>query len=134
MGSDNNYVIALVVDANFGDRLGEVARRFDVWVVPSSENRKAVEKLREEKAEGKLGLQISMWSNPIDVSLESAWLGMLNDIELHHGEYSHHPPVSELEVVGTEANHAARVALLAYGYSQITPTKSGFRARKVAAV
>jgi hypothetical protein len=133
MESPAKYVVAVVLDPHYGPNLREIASQFDLWVVPSLDNREAIEKLRAEDNAAHRH-QLTIWSEPKDLSLESTWLSMLDNIELHHGECSHDPPVTTLEIIGAKPNEAARRALERHEYNLIGITKLGFRASKVAAV
>jgi hypothetical protein len=128
------YVVAMVLDPNRGTGLHEIAREYDLWVVNSRENRRTVEELWAAKAAGDVQHEVTIWSNPLDLAAETSWRSMLGDIELHHGEYSHDPPVTTLEVIGATPNDAARAALAEYGYNVIEHTETGFRARLGSAV
>jgi hypothetical protein len=48
-------------------------------------------------------------------SPEEALLGVLESVDLHHGEYSHDPPWSVLEVLGCAPTAAVEVAAAEYG-------------------
>ena len=111
----SGYTVAIVLDPAFGEKLVDVARRFEVWVVPSDENRAAAAACTGS---------ITFWTKRQD------WRGMLFDVDLHHGEYSHDPPLSALEVFGAEVSAEARRALAEYGFTSVEPTSFGFRASR----
>ncbi len=128
------YVVAMVLDPNRGVELREIARAYDLWVVNSTANRRAVEELWAAKTAGEHQHEVTIWSNPQDLASEASWRSMLGDIELHHGEYSHDPPVTALEVIGATPNDAALAVLGECGYGVIEHTEHGFRARIGSAV
>jgi len=132
MTSPIEYVVTLVFDPHTGPKLHEIAQRTDLWVVPSPENREASEAVWA-KQDGARRHELTLWSNPIDLTSDGAWLSLLQVIELHHGEYSHDPPVTTLDIIGAEPNDTARQALSEYDYGIIELTESGFRARKMLA-
>lgn len=125
----SEYVVALIVDPNFGSRIRDVASRFDTWVVPSAQNRPIVEELWADAQRG-CTHQITLWSEPKDLASEETWLSIMHDVELHHGEYSHDPPVSALEIIGTQRSAVADRALKKYGYHSTAPSTLGFTARR----
>src|SRR5262245_45076505 len=125
---EQDYVVAIILDPLFGERLRQVAERNDLWTVPSPVNREVVQDLWAQDKAGRGGHTVTMWSHP-PIAPED-WLGMLEEIELHHGEYSHNPPVSVLEVFGSKPTHEARAALGEYGYLDVVETVDGFRAKR----
>jgi hypothetical protein len=62
----------------------------------------------------------------VDASESSdAWAaGILPDVELHHGEYSHHPPVSTLEIHGAALSPGLQSALQALGFADVHAIES----------
>jgi hypothetical protein len=61
-----------------------------------------------------------------DQSPENMILGQIDSIDEHHGQYSHDPAWSFLEIYGAELTEAVRTKLSAYGEGKITKTKDGF--------
>jgi len=49
---------------------------------------------------------------------------------MHHGEFSHNPPVSIIEVFGGILTTQSERAFRNYGYSELEITSNGFRASK----
>ena len=127
---DIDYLVTVVLDPLYADRLRELAGRTDIWVVSSDENRSAAEAIWAEQPEGSKEFELTIWSKPFDLTIAATWSGILGNIELHHGEYSHEPPVNVLEFIGVAPSEVARQALAEYSYSVIELTASGFRARK----
>jgi hypothetical protein len=124
------YVVAVIVDPAFGEKLHGVATRFDLWIVPSPENQAAVEALWREQAGDRALQAVTIWSSMPDVTSTAEWRGMLQDIEIHHGEYAHDPPVSAIEVIGTDPHPQAIQALAEYGYTHLERSSDGFRASR----
>ena len=127
------YVVAIVLDQSFGEELRKVARQYDVWTVPSLINKAVVERLWAEREAGRNDHQVTMWSRDVDTRTEEAWSDLLADIELHHGQHSHNPPVSELAIFGAQPTAEARKALGEYGYHRIELTAGGFHAARSSA-
>jgi hypothetical protein len=122
-------VVAVVLDPAFGERLREVAAQYHVWTVPSPDNRRVVEEIWQERKGLPEGPTVTIWTVAPSAT-EEGWLGILEDIETHHGEWSQDPPVNVLEVLGATPNDEIRRALLEYGYRMIAEREGGFTARR----
>ena len=62
----------------------------------------------------------------------SLWcIGVLNTIEEHHGQYSHEPPYTILEVIGLSFSQRLRRVFERLGFNSFQDTKEGFRATKL---
>jgi hypothetical protein len=130
MKTPTEYVVAVVLDPLFGSKLRELVSQFDVWAVSSSVHHLIAEQVWQEVKASTSNHQLTLWSSPMNLELEETWRGILQDIETHHGEYSHNPRVSALEVIGSSATAVAREALRKFNFSIIEITALGFRARK----
>jgi hypothetical protein len=116
--------ITVVLDPECGDGIFEYAQRGPVWVTHSDANRAAVEKYWKSKSFD--ANEVSIWSSPRGNSEES-WLGILDDLERHHGEFAG-AGIAAIEVVGAELTAEAREALRECGYEPAEKLPSGFRA------
>ncbi len=129
--SDRAYSVALVVDPAYGDRLGALAVAMPVWIADTPTNRAAAEALWR-RAPSSIPHTASGAITTFQVQpseSRSAWArSILGDIDLHHGEYSHMPPYSALEVIGTEVTDDLREALSEYGLTEVESREDGFRA------
>jgi hypothetical protein len=67
-----------------------------------------------------------------DSGPENSLLSVLDAVDLHHGEYSHTPPLSIIEAFGTEPTGAIQEALATLGFTEIKSTDEGFVARRPA--
>lgn len=124
------YTVAIVLDANFGVRLRDVAARCDVWTVTSQINRTVVEQLWQEAAETHARHEVSLWTSELTGTTTEEWRTILQNIEDHHGPHGHNPPVTTLEVYGATLTDDMRRELGRYGYDTIEPTSDGFRATR----
>ena len=131
--SDSPYRVAIVVDPSFGDQLDALAVRVHVWIADTSVNRPAAERLWA--AHPPTGTSRDLESGVTTFRVDSThspqeWCAaIVGAVEEHHGEFSHHPPVSELDVYGAPATGVLRAAFIEYGFSEIEVTPAGFRAR-----
>jgi hypothetical protein len=123
------YVVAIVVERDFGDELAELAERLHVWVCSTPQNRRQVERMRMRDAQlespstehGVTTFNVSDADSP-----EEMLVGVLADVDLHHGEYSHSPPWSVLEVYGALPTPAVRAALGKFGVNTFSTMGRGF--------
>jgi len=128
------YSVAVIVDPQAGDKIRAIAEQFDIWVVPSPANSPVASQLQRKRVGVRPSTQVSIWSHPFDPQTESDWCAVIDDVELHHGEYSHDPPVSTIEIFGAKMSAAAQKAFRLYGFDLFQDTESGFRASKPKAV
>jgi hypothetical protein len=128
--SAGDYVVFIVLDPAFGDRIIEIGRRNDIWVAPSDVNRDAMDRLRKLVENEPNPPLISMWSTPRTGATEVEWLGILATIEMHHGEYAHDPAVTRLWIIGVLPEEHVVTALRAYGYLKIELETEGFSAAR----
>jgi hypothetical protein len=59
-------------------------------------------------------------------SSDQVCLDILETVDLHHGEYSHAPPWSEVEVYGAQLTPTLQSALVELGFSKFDVTTDGF--------
>jgi hypothetical protein len=127
------YTVGLVVDPEFGARLGAQAARMPVWIADTPANRAAAAALRREApasvphtaAGAVTTFRVASEESPAEWALRA-----LGDVDLHHGQYSHAPPYGALEVVGAEPTPDLRAALAEYGLTEIEPRPGGFLASR----
>ena len=123
--------VGLVLDPYFGLRLETIAQRMPVWVVDTPTNRPYAEKLWAQRKAGHSAADVTTFcvceSNPAD-----DWcLGILDTIDLHHGEYSADPPYQALEVIGANITDEIRSKLASLGFVNIVANPPrGFRASR----
>jgi hypothetical protein len=102
-----------------------------IWVAETPTNRSAAEALWRAAFTG-LPATMSGAITTFKVrpsESPSAWaLAILGDIDLHHGELSHTPAYSVLEVFGTTVTPDLREALEKYGLTEVESRVDGFRA------
>lgn len=128
--SDGHYRVHIVVDSKYGERLREFPVDEPVWVVDSECNHPVIQALWRERegARGHGGLTSFKYdprTGPED------WLiSHLSVIDLHHGEFSHDPPWSILNVVGVEWSDAIREEFAMFGVDQFETTEDGFVAMR----
>jgi hypothetical protein len=125
------HSVALVVDRQFGERLVALSERLHVWVINSPANRSVAERIWRDLGgahsleRGVTTFDASAQACPSEVAADQ-----LSSIDLHHGEYSHSPPWSLLEVYGTEPTPTLTAALRDFGLAEIIQQPGFFIARQ----
>ena len=127
--------MAIVLDPNYAERVVELARERHVWLVTSASNDPAVRALwddpaysLEEKDDPLAQGGVTTFS-PAETP-EASFISILEEVEAHHGEYSHDPPLSLLEVIGLEPTVAVRDELSSYGFGDIELSAEGCVVRR----
>jgi hypothetical protein len=121
------YVVAVVVDPQFGEKLRSLAGRMPVWVVDSPTNEAVARSISREHPErthldGITTYRFDSSGNPED------WCrNIIGTVDLHHGRRSHDPPYSAIEVYGTDPTDMLREAFAAVGLTICAPFEGGFR-------
>ena len=124
----SEHRVAIVVDPDYAERVLNLAGECHVWLVRSAANDRVVAALRESHPTHSLESGVTTF-NPAGTP-QASLVAILGTVEEHHGEYSHDPPVSVLEVIGAEPSAAVREELDAYGFHRVEPSEEGFRARR----
>ncbi len=118
------YIVGIVVDPAFGDRLDAVAARLPVWIADTEVNRAAAVRVRA--AQPALGSTkpgaVTTFTVATRATPEAWCIDVLDDVAEHHAGYS------GVEVYGTPASAALLELLARCGMSEITPVTGGFRA------
>ena len=120
--------MAIVVDPHYAEGIIELARECHVWVVRSDSNDPVVAALREDGTALSLDEGVSTF-NPGETP-EASFLSILDVVEEHHGEYSHDPPLSVIELIGSEPSAVVRDELDSYGFRDVESSPTGFVARR----
>ena len=124
------YRVSVVLDPSFGKKLFPLAKNNHVWACSSKENILASKFINKGKKTISIASGVTTFNFDKSFSPEQAFLGVLDDIDLHHGDESHEPPWNEIEVFGIKENAAIREKLKEYGISKTIETDEGFIARK----
>lgn len=123
------YRVFVVMDPAFGERLIPVAQGAHVWAIRSPENERAQRIfLSNQPPEW-------TWSERGDSGLtifeaQAHFVDLLDSVVLHHGEYSHDPPVDEIEVIGGTLDEEVRAAFVEQGFPELVARRDGFLASR----
>jgi hypothetical protein len=96
--SASEYTVGIVVDPTFGERIHTLAPKMPLWIVDTPINRAAAEShWRQQPEDSVTTFKVNPGASPED------WCaGVLGTVIEHHGDYSHDPPVSSLEIIGAQ--------------------------------
>ena len=103
--------VAIVFDAEFGDRLSELAMRTPVWIVESAANRPAVSEAWNRATEWP-HISVTVFRPTDDLK---HLLSQIGDPQ-------------RVDVIGLPLSDEAREAMHAAGFTKINETSEGFRA------
>ena len=127
--SETGYTVAIVVDPAFGDQLPALAARVPVWIADTPVNRAAAERSWQADEPMPRPTGVTTFRITEKTSPEEWCASILGTVIEHHGEYSQHPPVSVLEIIGAAPTEALGAALARYGFTNLERAPLGFRAR-----
>ena len=125
---ESAYVVAVVVDPTFADRLSALAARVHVWIIDTPTNRAAAEVVwRDGGGASSIERGATTFKADQREPADEIVASMLGTIDLHHGEHSHTPPWSVVEVFGANPTPLLVAALSDYGFSHVVSTPGGLR-------
>ena len=120
---------ALVLEPMFGDECISLRELMPVWIIDSSQNRAAVEKIR------KSGLpeesDVTMFQTRDGESLVMACERIVLSLDDHYNEHSQTPGYTELTVIGVSLGDVSLRPFLELNFDEFVRTDTGFIAKKV---
>lgn len=124
------YRVHVILDPSYGTRLHNLPPGEPAWVIDSELNHPIVQEIWNSQKttnhlEGLTAFKYNKNGNP-----ESWLLDELQTIDLHHGEQTHKPPYSVINVIGTVCTDLINRELKEYGFVKYEPTPDGFMAIK----
>jgi len=122
MGRVNSARVAAVLDGDYGENLSKIAARMSVWILDSDANTAAATEWWEQHPNSEH--MVTTFKEFYDFA------GLMDDIELHHGNYSQDVPFRELETFGLALTEDVQQILFQYGFSRISNTIDGFIATR----
>lgn len=112
------YRVGIVADPDFGSRLSELASRMHVWIVDTPANRAAANRIWAARPSApSLERGVTIFQSNLDDAPDQRVVAILSTVDLHHGEYSHDPPVNVLEIHGAPLTNSLRSALGDLGFA-----------------
>jgi hypothetical protein len=132
--SGDSYRVHVVVDPEYGERLRDLPVGEPVWVIDSEDNHPVIRALwREHKGLDESTGITSFKYNP-DSTREDWLIAEVSTIDLHHGECSHDPPYSVLNVIGVTWSRVIQEELDRFGFGGHEATGDGFVVRRLRSV
>ena len=127
MTMEARYTVAIVVDPDYGAQLAALAARVHAWVVETGPNRAAAEQIRRDSPGFSFESGVTLF-RPSGQGPVQDVADIIGTVDTHHGESSHVPPVSVLEVYGADAQPELRTVFARYGFTHLVDFAGGFRA------
>jgi hypothetical protein len=121
--------VAIIVAPTFAVELEQVADERHVWALRLPEYEHVAQERWSAASGDVLESGITLFKGS-GLSPEAELVEIVGTIELHHGEYSHTPPLSEIEVFGARPTAEVQAELSAYGFELISPSERGFTAHR----
>lgn len=131
MSSQQPYKVAIVLDKSYGSKLLDLSSKVHVWIVDTPENKPWIKQIHSST---KPSLESGATSFPCDDNdtPEQQLLDIISDVDLHHGQYSHKPPWSVIEVIGANlSDQVEKEFKETFGITEFERSPNGFTAKKV---
>jgi hypothetical protein len=129
------HKIGIVLDPEFGSQVLQLARQFHIWVAESDTNTPVIrdfwaKEVTAPATDDPLDSGVTSFEKFVAESREQTCVRMLETVDAHHGEGSHDPPWSEIEVFGLVLSPGLQAAFAEFGAEAFTSTASGFIAKR----
>lgn len=124
------YRVHIVVDPHCGERIRNLPAGEPAWIVDSVDNHPIIQAVWQEHRDLNELTGITSFRFDPDARPEDWLVSMLGEVDLHHGEYSHDPPYSILDVIGASWSERIQAELDKYGFFEHEASPEGFIARR----
>jgi|SRR6266478_5668662 len=124
--------VHLIVAADYGERIRDLPRDEPAWVADTPVNAPVIRAVWKERPTTEHRTGITSFRVAIDSTPEDWLLGIIDAIDLHHGEYSQASTYLALHVVGAPLSPRLRAELRPFGFEQYEDTLDRFVARRQA--
>jgi hypothetical protein len=121
------HQVAIVVDPIFGRGLVDLSKRVHVWISATDVNLEIAKEVLSTIGD-KLSLEfgVTTFKFKSSHSPEEILLSIIGIVNEHHGEFSHGPPWSILEVYGVSPTPAIKSKFSEYGKGSFREIGTGF--------
>jgi hypothetical protein len=119
--------VAIVLDADFGAQLHELASRMPVWIVDTPGNRASIESEWTRRRRDGAERELSVFRMIEGLSHSDHIAALLRTIDQHHGAGAENGPFATLLVFGVTADAAPIDAMARFGGGAAVATVEGFR-------
>lgn len=127
MSIEAPYVVAIVVDPAYGPHLLRLSARMHVWAVDTPLNRAVAEQIWSQSPGFDFEAGVTLFRSSGKGAIQDV-ADIIGVVDTHHGESSHVPAVSVLEVYGADAPPELRTVFARYGFTHLIDIDGGFRA------
>lgn len=129
------HKVCIVLDPDSGGQIPRLARQFHTWVVESETNTPVIrdfwaEEVTTAETDDPLDSGVTSFEAFSGESREETCIRILETVDDHHGEWSHDPPWSEIEIIGVGFTPRLQAAFVEFGAESFTSTGSGFIAKR----
>ena len=121
--------VAVVVAPRFAVELHDISADRHVWALRVPEYERIAEDRWSTAKGDDLDSGITLF-NGGGLDPEAEFVAILATVEEHHGEYSHAPPLSEIEVFGAQPTSEVLAELRLHGFDRVSRSERGFTARR----
>lgn len=128
--SRERYRVHIVVDPRYGERIRRLPEGEPAWIVDSDVNHPVIRDLWDCRKGLDESTGITSFRFNPDGSAEDVLISELGAVDLHHGEWSHDPPCSVLNVVGAAWSGRIEAVLDEFGFTLSERTAEGFVAER----
>jgi hypothetical protein len=124
------YRVFVVVDREYGERLGKLDQTAPVWIVDTPTNRTVAQQIWAANPNRSHLEGVTTFKFGEACSSEDILINELDAIDLHHGIYSANPPYTVLEAIGARITARLKAELSHFGFEDFQETDQGFRAMR----
>ena len=125
-----SHKIAIVVDAGFGEKLFDIAKRMPVWIADSAINREAVNRWRTFASKNINNYEVTIYCG-VKGDPPERWLeNVIEDVDLCHNQFSKDPPYWAVEVYGMLLTEQIKEFFVGYGFYIYRNRHNGFYSSK----
>lgn len=128
---DKTYQVHVVIDPNYGDAIRDLPIGEPAWIVDSPDNHPVIVSIMHECTSSDYLTGISSFKYDTQTQPEDRLIGILSTVDVHHGEYSHDPPYSILNIIGVEWSQKIQKELSKFGFTDHEATPNGFITKRV---
>lgn len=119
--------VAIVLDADFGAQLHELASRIPVWIVDTPGNRSSIESEWTRRRRDGAERELNVFRMIDGLSASDHIAALLRTIDKQHGPSAEDGPFATLLVIGAAVDAAPAEAIRAIGGGSPVQTANGFR-------
>lgn len=124
------HEVAIVVVRDFGDRLIALSRRLHTWICDTPANRAVATTIWDNVPSHNFESGVTTFKFAAEASAPELVDAIMVEVDLHHGEYSHDPPWSVIEVIGCPPTESLAAAFAAFGADLVSTGVDMFEARR----